>query len=144
MNEQVRAAVVGYDKPEPLLIIEPFYCTCTHNNSPWPVTWPSIYYVPFIIFWEDILRKVKRYALQDIHYTTNLPVRYKNNKKLFKIPITSPITSNLVLYCPVIRLKTQHRELKTVFILLCRRRRYRFPAFLRVFSQAFAVCFALL
>jgi hypothetical protein len=56
VNEQIRAAVVGYDKPETLLIIEPFYCTCTHNNSPWPVIWPSIY-VPFTIFWEDILER---------------------------------------------------------------------------------------
>ena len=53
------------------------------------------------------------------------------------------MTSNIVSYCPVIRLKTQHRELETVFILLCRRRRYQRPAFPRVFLQAFAVCFGL-
>ena len=27
MNEQVRTAVVGYDKPKTLLIVEPFYFT---------------------------------------------------------------------------------------------------------------------
>jgi hypothetical protein len=37
VNEQIFAAVIRTDKSKTFFTIEPFYCTCTHNNL---LYWP--------------------------------------------------------------------------------------------------------
>jgi hypothetical protein len=34
MDEQVITFVIGDDKPKALVLVKPFYCTCTHNSAP--------------------------------------------------------------------------------------------------------------
>ena len=40
VDKQILASVVRNDEPKTFCAIEPLYCTCTHYNSPWPLTWP--------------------------------------------------------------------------------------------------------
>ena len=40
VNEHVGSAVVSDNKPVSFSAIEPFHCSCTHNNTPWPSIWP--------------------------------------------------------------------------------------------------------
>jgi hypothetical protein len=46
VNEQVGSTVVSDDKTVSFSAIEPFHCSCTQNNTPWPFSWPSIYTMP--------------------------------------------------------------------------------------------------
>ena len=101
VNEQVRAAVVGDDKSETLWIIEPFYFSCTHYNTPWPHTWPSIYYASHICFWEDILERRKDMLYKSIYYTAYCYARNKNNKKYSKIPKNTAGCLKTGLFAPL-------------------------------------------
>jgi hypothetical protein len=40
VNEQVGTAVVSDDKTVSFSAIEPFHCSSTHNNTPWPFSRP--------------------------------------------------------------------------------------------------------
>lgn len=46
VNKQVGSTIVSDDKPVSFFPIEPFDCSCTHNNTPWPFNRPSIYNMP--------------------------------------------------------------------------------------------------
>lgn len=86
MNKQVRSAVVGYDKTKTFRIIEPFYFSRTHYNTPWPSVWPSICNIPLTFVREDILERRKDMLYKPSIIPDFPPAPNKNNKKLFKIP----------------------------------------------------------
>ena len=48
MDENIIAAVIRSNKTISLTSIEPFYCTCTHHISPWPV-YKAIKITPLVL-----------------------------------------------------------------------------------------------
>ncbi len=67
VHKQIRPSVIRNYKPKTFASIEPFYFTCTHNNTPWPAIRPSICNMPLIFVLEDIPERRK-----DMLYKTHI------------------------------------------------------------------------